>query len=247
MEIDSPFSSMEDFFEKGHKYFLPNLSIDCVIFGFNNNQLKVLLLKWRELAYHSLPGGFILKGEHIDDSAKRILEERTGITNVYLRQFQVFGAPQRAVHPEKRSIFKTLGFSVPKESWILDRFVSIGYYALVDFSKVTPKEDLFSESIDWWDLSEVPELIFDHNTIVNDALKAMRLQLDVEPVGLTLLPEKFTLPELQKIYETILGKTIDRRNFRKKMINSGKLEKLDELKKGGAHRAANLYRFKNKP
>ena len=231
------------FFQEGHKQFMTNVSVDCVIFGFNDNQLKVLLLKWKGVQDWCLPGGFIQKVEHIDRSAQRILQERTNLKDIYLRQFSTFGAPKRNASDQVFKGFAELGVEVPKDSWLFDRFISIGYYALVNFAKVEPTADLLSEAIEWWDLEEIPPLIFDHRSMIDEALKALRLQLDHEPIGRNLLPAKFTLPELQRVYETILDKEIDRRNFRKKILNLGILNKLDERKKGGAHRAAHLYQF----
>ena len=227
-----------------HNTFLSNLSVDCVIFGFNEGELKVLLLKWKELGHWSLPGGFILTNEVVDNAANRVLMERTGLKDIYLRQFYTFGSLDRSGKELKKELFKrVLNFEMPEESWLLTRFVSIGYYALVDFKDATPTLDQVSEAAEWWNVNEIPDLIMDHNLMVSKALDALRLQISTEPIGLNLLPEKFTLPELQKLYETILDKEIDRRNFRKKMISSGILEKLDEVKTGGAHRAAHLYCF----
>jgi hypothetical protein len=233
---------IHEFYEKGHEYFLPHLSIDCVIFGFHDNQLKVLLLKWKETQRWCLPGGFILKKEHIDDSAKRILEERTSLTNIFLKQFHTFGDParERGKH----------GLKVPKgvksRNWLMDRFVTIGYWALVEFSKVTPLPDLFSFECQWWDIEKVPELILDHNQILEKALQSLRLDLNDYPLGKDLLPEKFTMPELQRLYETVLGKELDRRNFQKKILALEILDRLKETKQGGAHKAPFLYRFNQK-
>jgi 8-oxo-dGTP diphosphatase len=222
--------------ESGDQYYLTNLSIDCVIFGFHDNQLKVLLLQFKETEQWCLPGGFILKDEHIDDAAVRILKERTKLDNIYLHQFYTFGDPDRGKH----------GFKWPPEvtkSWIMDRFVTIGYWALVEFSKAEPAPDAFSLDCMWWDIDKVPKLALDHNKILQKALASLRLHLNDYPVGRDLLPERFTMPELQKLYETIFGKTLDRRNFQKKMLSFGILEKLKEQKKGGAHKAPFLYRF----
>jgi ADP-ribose pyrophosphatase YjhB (NUDIX family) len=235
----SPSLSPTQFFEIGHRYYLPHLSIDSVIFGFHDNQLKVLLLQWKETKRWCLPGGFILHDEHLDAAAIRILKHRTGLSNIYLHQFHTFGDPRRdrGKHGVKQPM------AVKGKSWIMDRFVTIGYWALVEFSKATPTADEFSMDCRWWDIDKVPGLILDHNHILESALTSLRLNLNDYPVGKDLLPKKFTMPELQRLYETILDKKLDRRNFQKKMLSFGILEKLNERKQGGAHKAPFLYRF----
>ncbi len=237
----SPSLSIDQFYKKGHEYFLEHLSIDCVIFGFHQNELKVLLLEWKESKRWCLPGGFILKDEHIDDAAVRILKSRTGLEKIYLRQFHAFGNPARDR--------KKHGFKAPagaSRSWLMDRFITIGYWALVEFSKATPTPDQFSSSCKWWDVKSIPKLILDHNEIINVALQSLRQHLNDYPIGKDLLPEKFTMPELQRLYETILGRVIDRRNFQKKILSMDILDRLKERKFGGAHKAPFLYRFNRK-
>jgi len=239
MERDKQF---KDFLLKGDQTFLSHISVDCVIFGFHEDQLKVLLLKWKGSGQWCLPGGFVMKEEPINDSATRILKERTNLESIYLKQFQVFGDPQRE---RKKDEFLSLQ-GVTKNSWIMQRFITIGYYALVEFSKVTPDPDLLSEECKWWDIHKIPKLVYDHNSILATALETLRRSLNDYPVGYNLLPEKFTMPELQTLYETILDKLIDRRNFQKKMLALGILERLKERKTGGAHKAPYLYRFDKK-
>jgi 8-oxo-dGTP diphosphatase len=236
-----PVLTVTQFFEKGDQYFIPHLSIDCVIFGFHDNELKVLLLQWKETGRWCLPGGFIVKDEHIDEAAVRILKDRTGLDNIYLQQFYVFGDPAR--ERGKHGILKPI---TKRKSWMNERFVTIGYWALVEFSKVVPSPDEFSLECKWWQLNKVPELILDHNQILEKALSSLRLHLNDYPVGRDLLPEKFTMPELQYLYETIFGKKLDRRNFQKKILAMGILERLKERKQGGAHKAPYLYRFDQK-
>mgnify|MGYP001497760907 CR=1 FL=1 len=234
----TPELSLDDLFRSGDQYYLPHLSVDCVIFGFHENELKVLLLEWKDSKRWSLPGGFVLKNEHIDDSAVRILKRRTGLDKIYLRQFHAFGDPARKK--------KKHGLKPPPDatdSWMMDRFITIGYWALVEFSKVVPTPDQFSSSCQWWDVKDVPDLILDHNEIIDTALESLRNHLNDYPIGKDLLPEKFTMPELQHLYETILDKQLDRRNFQKKILSLEILDRLRELKHGGAHKAPYLYRF----
>jgi hypothetical protein len=232
--------AVEEFLSKGDQYFLSHLSIDCVIFGFHDNELKVLLLEWKDTHRWCLPGGFIYKEEHIDDAANRILKSRTGLDQIYLKQFYAFGDPSRDR--------KKHGFKGPKEakSWLWERFITVGYWALVEFSKVVPAPDDFSASCEWRDLHSIPNLILDHNEIIAKALESLRRELNDYPIGRDLLPPKFTMPELQRVYETILGKNLDRRNFQKKMLALDILERLKETKRGGAHKAPYLYRFDQK-
>ena len=187
-----------DFVENGQKIYLRHLSVDCVIFGFHENELKVLLLRWKDGPW-CLPGGFVKKEESLNTSASRILHERTGLDDIFLQQFQVFGDPHR--EKNKKEINSKL-----KDSWIMDRFVTVGYYALVEYSKVKPKPDWLSDECTWRDIHSIPSLLYDHNEILEKALEVLRLSLNDHPIGYNLLPEKFTMPELQRLYENILDR-----------------------------------------
>jgi len=231
---------LDDFLLNGDQVYMQGLSVDCVIFGFHEHVLNVLLLKWKTGGQWCLPGGFIKKEESVDDSAIRILKDRTGLDHIFLQQFHLFGEPSR---DKNKDLIKNKS---KKGSWFNQRFATIGYYALVEFSKVTPKPDWLSEECRWTEIHRVPKLIYDHNAIVKKALYALRLSLNDYPVGYNLLAEKFTMPELQSLYETILDKPLDRRNFQKKILNMNILERLKERKTGGAHKAPYLYRFDKK-
>lgn len=239
MKLDK---KITEHFLKGDEKYLRHVSIDCVVFGFHENELKVLLLKTSYSDKSALPGGFILKKEPIDDAAQRILKERTGLDKIYLQQFHVFGDPARSNRKFNNEYFKKFGIS-KKNSWMSERFISIGYSALVDFTKVRLVPDIFSEGCEWFKIHDIPDLIFDHKKILETALEDLRMQLNFHPVGYNLLPLKFTMPELQKLYETILGKKLDRRNFQRKIIDTGILKRLDETKKGVAHKAPFYYKF----
>ncbi len=237
------FKSLDDFRLKGGKYFVPCISIDIVIFGFHHNQLKVLLLKIVNLTLYGLPAGFIYKDEHIDESAKRILKERTGLSDIFLQQFYVFGDPRRSDENITKISFESSGIKHQKNNWLLERFLTIGYYALVDFEAVDATPDIFSETCEWHDIHELPVMAMDHSNIIEQALVTLRTHLHYEPLGYNLLPEKFTMPELQKLYETILDKQLDRRNFQRKMISYGILKRLKLRRKNVAHKAPYLYSF----
>ncbi|MGA0559889.1 NUDIX hydrolase [Larkinella sp. VNQ87] len=214
------------------------LSIDGVIFGFHQNQLKVLLLRWKETDAWSLPGGFIRKLESVDDAAQRIVRERTGLDALYLQQFHVFG---QTVRYDQDATWRTINLPLEGIQWS-ERTISIGYYALVEYSKVVPTPDLLTDECRWWNLEELPTLLFDHNHIIAVALASLRKNLDDQPIN-HLLPETFTIPELQRLCETILGHALDGRNFYKKVMASGRLERLAERRQGTPHKAPFLYRF----
>lgn len=228
---------------EGESVFHPGFSVDCVIFGFHDNQLKVLLLRMKNAAQWALPGGFVLKEENVDDAAVRILQSRTGLENIFLQQFHLFGNVARNDNFLNREVLRREGIEAGETHWFLQRFVSVGYYALVNFRTAVPRPDEISDACAWWDLAEVPSLIIDHNQILSKALETLRRQLNDQPIGYNLLPEKFTMPELQKLYETILGKKLDRRNFQRKMLGYGILNRLEERKSGVAHKAPYLYTF----
>ncbi|WP_294957614.1 NUDIX domain-containing protein [uncultured Flavobacterium sp.] len=233
---------LKDIIDNNENY-QPGLSIDCVIFGFHDNQLKVLLIKVERANKWSLPGGFIPVDQDIDMAAITILNGRTGVDGVFLRQFATFGKVNRNKQHFDKKTLEYLQIEEEKGKWLTRRFVTIGYYALVDFSKILPNPAGRHEVVEWIDHKEVPELILDHREILDKALDTLRTELNLMPIGYNLLPEKFTIPELQKLYETILDKKLDRRNFLRKITNIGILTKLDEKKSNVAHKAPNLYSF----
>jgi 8-oxo-dGTP diphosphatase len=223
--------------------YLPNISVDCVVLGFHENSLKVLLLKWKNIHRWALPGGFVKHNEHVDDAAQRILRERTGLNDIFLQQFYTFGGPKRSDWMAMGLGDDFLGVKVSQLGWLFQRFISLGYYALVEYSKVQATPDLFSDECSWADIDQLPNMILDHQEIVLKAVEALRVTLHYLPIGINLLPEKFTMPELQSLYETILGRSLDRRNFQKKILSMSILKRLDERKSGGAHKSPYLYRF----
>lgn len=236
--------ALQEFVEHGYREYLPNTSIDCAIFGYHERRLKVLLLNWKTLDGWSLPGGRILRDEALQLSAIRILKQRTGLEDIFLSQFHVFGdSPFRTQKIEYQKMLDKFSVKLKKDNWLMDRTLSIGYYALVEYSEVSPKPDFFTEECRWWDVHEVPELLFDHNEMVEKALLTLQREIYHQPIGYNLLPQKFTLPEIHDLYETILEKTLDRRNFPKKLISLGIIKKLDEQRKIGPHRSPYLYRF----
>lgn len=221
---------------------LSHISLDCVVFGFHANQLKVLLVHMKYSGEWALPGGFVQTNESLETAANRALQERTGLSDIFLKQFGVFSNPNRSVwNPAVRDL-EVLG-DKKNLSWFNQRFISVGFYALVEFSKVNPQPDAFSDKCEWKSLDEIGELMMDHNRILEKALKILRSQLSFQPIGYNLLPAQFTMPELQKLYETILGKNLDRRNFQRKILSYKILNKLGERKEGQANKAPFLYEF----
>ena len=235
-------NSLKDVVDNGPS-FLPQLSIDCVIFGYHANQLKVLLCQLLHSDQYALPGGFIGQEEDIDDAAKRILAERTGLTQIYLEQFGVFGQPGRTDKQTHQRTLEACGIPYDPNLWLFKRFVSIGYYALVDYQKVVPTPDVFSGSCTWHDSDTLPPLLFDHAAMIGKALDTLRLMLDHKLVGFNLLPATFTMAELQGVYETVLAQKLQRTNFQRKMLSLGILERVEKKYGGGSHKAPYLYRF----
>jgi len=225
---------------------LKEVSIDCVIFGFHAGELKVLLLKWKGTDSWSLPGGRIYLDEAVNDAVIRILQERTGLKEVFLQQFYTFGETDRYKKFDPMVLMKKMEQTFGKDFYdekYMKRNVSIGYMALVELEQVVATADWYTDECKWWEISAIPDLLFDHNHMIDMALKALRRQVSYQPIGYNLLPEKFTMPELQRLYETILGKQLDRRNFQKLVLSYDILEKLDEKRTGGAFKSPFLYRF----
>jgi 8-oxo-dGTP diphosphatase len=231
--------------------YIQQLSIDCVIFGYQEKQLKVLVPKLDFRGdFWALPSGFILQDEGIDQAARRILEGRTGIKDIYLEQFRVFGDTGRTsigfmermmeLNEEKLGDKR---FNRKEFEWITRRFVSIGYYALVDINKVVPKKIEIDESIEWYNIKHLPAMIMDHNEIVEKALDTLRLCLDQKLIAFSLLPETFTMKEVQELYEAIFDKPFARNNFQKKILDLNVLERLEKKFTGAANKAPYLYRF----
>ncbi len=206
-----------------YKHPRPALTVDCVVFGFDGGDLQVLLIRRGIEPFKdrwALPGGFVHLDETLDEAARRELAEETGLREVFLEQLHTFGAVERD----------------PRE-----RVVSVAYYALVKPSAATAATD--AAEADWFPAASVPPLAFDHVEILAAALDRLRDKLRREPIGFELLPSKFTLGQLQRLYEAVLGTALDKRNFRKKVLAYDLLLPLQEMHREGAHRPARLFRF----
>lgn len=203
------------------------VSVDCIIFGFDEGELKLLLLKRNfapAMGEWSLMGGFVQEDESVDDAAKRVLNELTGLENVYMQQVGTFGNIDRD----------------PGE-----RVISIAYYALINVDEYD-RELVQQHNAYWIKLDELPNLIFDHPDMIAKARELMKQQASVNPIGFNLLPELFTLTQLQNLYEAIYGEQMDKRNFRKRVATMDFIEKTDLIDKTGSKRGAYLYKFNDK-
>jgi len=236
---------LKDFILNGYLHYIPHVSIDCAIFGYHEQQLKVLLIKHKFLNGWCLPGGYIKRTEKLVEAANRNVKERTGIDNLFLQQFKTFGDPNRAKMDDfdEELWFKVTGVHISRDSWLIDQTISVGFYAITDFSLSIPQPGMMYVDCAWFDIDDMPKLEFDHDEMVKEALHTMRIQLYHYPIGYNMLPEKFTLSEIHALYETLLGKKLDISNFPKKLMALGLLKKLDEKRSIGAHRSPHLYMF----
>ena len=208
-----------------YEYPHPAVTVDGVVFGYDEADLKVLLIQ-RDLAPYrgkwALPGGFVGINESLEAAVRRELEEETGIAELYVEQLYTFGESKRD----------------PRE-----RVISVAYYALVKLADHAVRAASDARNVAWFPVADLPALAFDHEEILEVALRRLKGKIRYEPVGFELLPEKFPLSELQRLYETLLEQPLDKRNFRKKILAMGLLADTEEIQQDVAHRAARLYRF----
>jgi hypothetical protein len=232
----------------GKEIYLQNVAVDNVIFGYHDRELKILLQQPQGIEKWMLPGGYIKKTESVESAAARVAEQRTGLKNIYLQQFKVFSKPGRNKDEllTAELLSRISGLNIKESHWMLQPFISIAFYTLTDFMKVETSGSFYMEKCRWWNINRFPALIHDHTEIIHEALKALRHQLSHLPIGYELLPKKFTLPDIRILYETILGKELDERNFTKKLLSSGIINKLSETKKIKGHRPPFLYHFNKK-
>jgi 8-oxo-dGTP diphosphatase len=207
------------------EHIIEPLSVDCVIFGFEDARIKVLLIKRAiepEFGVWALPGGFIRYSENIEAASERVLKERTGVTNLYMEQLGAFGEIDR---------------------FPLKRVITIVYYALVKPGQYVLNAGPDASDAKWFDLTELPYVPFDHEKIIHSSLARLRRQFKYKPIGFNLLPDKFPLLKLQELYQAIYGVEFDKPNFRRKIMKMNLLVPLNEKQKGVPHRSAQLYKF----
>ncbi|MCB0704657.1 MAG: NUDIX hydrolase [Saprospiraceae bacterium] len=208
-----------------NNFFKSAFSVDNVIFGFDEGDLKILLIKRGADPFSgmwALPGDLVYPNEDLNTAASRVLEELTGISDVYLEQVQTFGAVNR--HP-------------------LGRVITVAYYSLININKYMVTAASFAQKAKWHSISTVKALAFDHNQILSACFDLLKQRVRTRPLGFELLPLKFTLTALQHLYEAILETELDKRNFRKKILSMNLLIDLEEAQEGVAHRPAKLYKF----
>ncbi len=206
-------------------FFRSAITVDSVIFGFDEGDLKVLLIKRGEEPYidaWALPGYFVREEENLIEAANRVLEELTNLKNVYLEQVSTFGDYDR--HP-------------------IGRVVTVAYYSLIKIQDYNVQASSIAKKTKWHSIAKLPRLAFDHQDIVDACFTRLKQRVRTRPVGFELLPPKFTLTELQHLYEAILETNLDKRNFRKKILSMNLLIDLKEMQAGVAHRPARLYQF----
>jgi ADP-ribose pyrophosphatase YjhB (NUDIX family) len=223
--------------------FLRHIAYDSVIFGFSGEKLKILIMKYHNTGLYALPGGFVQKNENLNDAVRRGLKERTGLENIYLEQFYTFGDVARYKPEIMQTILEANEINLEPFHWMLDRFISVAYYALINYNDVVPTPDALSDACDWYDLDELPKLMLDHDEIVAKALQTLRDNLEKKLVGMNLLPPMFTMTELQKVYEAILGEKLHRGTFQRKILSLGILQRHEKQFSGKAHKAPFLYSF----
>ncbi len=224
--------------------YLPHIAFDSVIFGFNGKDLKILVLEYQNTGLFALPGGFLGRNESLEEAVANGVKQRTGINNLYLEQFHTFSNPGRANPEAMKQILEMNGMNIKAHDWLLDRFISVAYYALINFEEVDPVPDALADSIDWYSLDKLPPLMMDHEEIVQKALDTLRDNLDRKLLGMNLLPQKFTMKELQNFYEGIYGEPLKRTAFQRRMLATNTLERHEKRYDGGAHKAPYLYSFK---
>lgn len=227
------------------EHYLRHIAYDSVIFGFSGEKLKILITRYHNTGLYALPGGFVQLHENLNDAVRRGLKERTGLDNIYLEQFYTFGDVARYKSEVMQTILEANGHSTEEYAWMLDRFVSVAYYALINYNEVVPTPDALSDSCDWYDMDELPNLMLDHAEIVAKALQTLRENLDRKLVGMNLLPSRFTLGELQKVYEAILGEKLHRGTFQRKMLSLDILKRHEKQYSGAAHKAPFVYSFES--
>lgn len=210
------------------EFFKSAFSVDCVIFGFDEGDLKVLLIQRGEEPYKdkwALPGNLVFPDEDLNFAAKRVLKELTGLTKIYMEQVHSFGRIDR--HP-------------------LGRVVTVAYYSLVLIGDYKVRTASFAKNAEWHSVNKLPELAFDHEEIIEVCRLRLKKKVRNQPIGFELLPKKFTLTHLQHLYEAILETEFDKRNFRKKILKMDLLQNLQEAQNGVAHRPPRLYMFDRK-
>jgi ADP-ribose pyrophosphatase YjhB (NUDIX family) len=233
-----------DYLRALEKDFIPQISINCVIFGFHQKSLKVIVnrIPLGRSPIVVLPGGFIRQDEDLTDAVERIVRESTGLQKMLFKQFAVFGNASRSFGAEYSDNFSDEDRQAL--NWLSKRFLTICYLALVDFDKIDLKPTQFMETAEWMSVDKKRSLAMDHGDILKSATETLLKELPHLPIASNLLPSKFTLPELHALMEAILGRDIDRPNFRRKILSADMLVKVGQ-DRSSKRRPADLYTFKH--
>ena len=231
--------------------FMPGISLDCVLLGYRDQSLQVLLLKWKNVEAWTLPGGFLKQDEVLEEAVHRVLLERTGLENIFLTQFHTFSGLDRQLKDDTlyehtlTPLYEGLTEPLKEKlsTWFSQRFITTGFLALVDINKTKLVPDYLSEKCEWVPINQLPPLLLDHELIVQKALRQLKIEVNYLPVGKSLLPEKFTMKELRFLFESILQKKLDRGNFQRKIRSLNILKRHEKLMTGAANKAPYLYSF----
>ncbi|WP_435577881.1 NUDIX hydrolase [Gilvibacter sp.] len=231
---------------------VPSISMDCVVFGYHHKGLHILLLRYKKTNTWALPGGFLPKNATMENAVTDLLFQRTGVENIFLQQFHTFSSVKRGWTDRDGRNFEIIKSLWPQEhkgklsKWFEQRFVSTAFMALVDASIVNPTPDEISDECKWISLNELPNLALDHRQIIEEAQRHLRQKINYIPLGRSLLPSKFTMYDLQLIYEAILGEELDRGNFQRKMMKLNFLDRHEKLMTGASNKAPYLYSINDK-
>lgn len=224
-----------------------DVSVDCVVFGFTDDRLQVLLIEQKSQGDNNkvnkrlaLPGDLIYRSEGLDEAAQRVLHELTNLKNVYMKQLGAFGDPDRVLGEEDQQWLRSIRTNPDA------RVITVAYYSLVRLEMFDPKPSSFAEEAVWVPIADVPKLAFDHSKILNKALAELRDQIESHPVSFELLPKKFSLSQLQQLHEIVLDTKLDKRNFRRKVQKLDALVALDEKQQGVLHKPARLFTYNKK-
>jgi 8-oxo-dGTP diphosphatase len=223
---------------------LRHIAFDSVVFGFSGDTLKILIIKYHNTGLYALPGGFVHQNENLNDAVKRGLKERTGLNDVFLEQFYTFGNVERYQPQIMQTILSANNVVVEPSSWLLDRFISVAYYALINYKDVVPKPDVLSDSCEWYPIDQLPSLMLDHPIIVEKAIQTLRENLFRKLESVNLLPSLFTMKDLQRVYEAILGEKLHRGTFQRKILSLNILERHEKQYLGARNKAPFLYSFR---
>jgi 8-oxo-dGTP diphosphatase len=228
-----------------NKYAKINVSVDCVIFGWDGEHVNVLLIEHKKDEKKqetntrlAIPGDLVLENEGLDDAAIRILKELTNLEGIYLQQFEAFGDPSRVKELKDQAWLKANREDPDAH------VITVAYFSLVKMDLVQPEASSFANNIYWVEMHNIPDLAFDHNLIIEKALRRLQQNVEQKAIGFELLPEKFTLTQIQNLYEAILDRALDKRNFRKSIKKLETIIPLNEKQVGVTHKPGQLFEYK---